>query len=96
MKFPYCPTIGFIRDMEVELEASLEWEEGEPRVVIDGVYVGKHNLIINDDPLTRDLGLRIADMAEDDDSLTSKVMEQEARWTGNGSNDPSGRFVVPA
>lgn len=96
-RYDYCASICFIEDFEVEIEASIDWSNGEPFVVIDGVYVEGHSLLSHDDKLMSDLGYRIADLAESDDALHARVFEREGvSWIGAGSNDPSGRFAVPA
>jgi len=97
MRIPYCTSIGFILDFECDLDVDLEWEHGEPVAVINDVLVGGHSLLRHDDKLMADLGYRVMDIAEGDESVLDRLLENECvSWTGRGSNDPAGRFVERA
>ena len=91
MKLQFCKSIGFIPDFECDLECSIEWEHGEPVLVVDDVKVGGHSLFRSDDNLMVALAYRAADMAEDDDDLISEAVERDGiTFHGLGPNDPDG------
>lgn len=94
MLIPYCTNVGFILDFECEIDVDIEWDTGLPNVVLNDVLVNGRSLLRHDDELMVALGLRIMDIAEDDDTIMDKALEIDCvSWTGNGSNDPSGRLI---
>ena len=91
----YCTDIGFIRDFECDLETGLEWDNGEPILIIDDVLVEGHSLLRSEDSLMQSLAYRIADAAENDDALLDEVLDIDGiSWTGRGPNDPDGAWRV--
>lgn len=76
--------IGFTADIcdslpEIEciLDADVEWELGNPHLVINDVLcsLGKASLMHAGDKLISDLGFRIASLAEDDEKLLARAVE---------------------
>ncbi len=93
MKLPYCISIGFIRDFECDLDCDLDIESGEAVVVINDVSVRGNSLLRNADRLMADIGFRIASLAEDDDWVMERLVEDEGIYfTGRGAHDPDGRL----
>lgn len=93
MKLDYCATIGLICDFECEIEASIDWDNGEPILVIDDVTVDGHSLSRNDDSLMQLLAYRIADLAEDDEDLLSTAIDMDGlTYVSRGAHDPDGHW----
>jgi hypothetical protein len=79
MKLGFAPSIGPF-DFEVVVDVTVAWELGTPHLVIDGVSIlgsEKFNLLHSDDALMKDIGFRIADMAEDDTKLLARAVAQD-------------------
>lgn len=79
MKLGYCPWIDLLStDIPCTVDASIEWELGTPHLVIDNVLdsTGKASLLFNDDKLFQDIGHRIADLAEKDEELLRRAVEE--------------------
>lgn len=78
MKLAYCPSIGPF-DFECNIDADVEWEDGSPHLVINGVYEhsDRENLLLGDNKLLKDIAFTIADMAEDDERLLERAVEQD-------------------
>jgi len=97
MRIDYTAQVCFVRDFECVIDADLEWEDGEPVVVINDVEFEGHSLLRHNDKLMAQLGLRIADQAEDDDFVLERLMADEgASYRSLGANDPDGRFIRTA
>lgn len=79
MKLAFCPSIGPF-DFECSIDADVEWEDGSPHLVINGVYEhsDRENLLLGDNKLLKDIALTIADLAEDDSNLLARAVESEA------------------
>lgn len=78
MKLGFCPSIGPL-DIETIVDVTVEWELGEPHLVIDAVSIlgsETFNLLLSNDRLMQDIGCRIASMAEDDERLLDRAVEQ--------------------
>lgn len=79
MKLPFSPSIGPF-DFEAVVDLTVAWELGTPHLVIDGVSIlgnEKFNLLHCDDKLMKDIGYRIADLAEDDTKLLAEAVAQD-------------------
>lgn len=79
MRIPYSADIGLILDFECFVEVSIEGARHQPHLVIDDILddSGKQSLLRHPDKLMRDLGFRIADIAEDDERLLATAVEQQ-------------------
>jgi hypothetical protein len=78
MRIAFCPSIGPF-DFECDIDADVEWEDGSPHLVINGVYEhsDRENLLLGDNKLLKDLALEIADLAEDCPELLARAVEQD-------------------
>jgi len=80
MKLAFCPFIDLLStDIPCVADVSVEWELGSPKLVIDNILdsTGKVSLMFNEDQLMSDLGYRLATMAEDDERLLERAVEQD-------------------
>ena len=59
--------------MDVEIEAHVEYDNGEPYTVVDGVYMYHENLF-HGDIVSRHIAAAIVVMAEDDDSVLMQLL----------------------
>lgn len=78
MKFPFTATIcDCLPEIECIVDLDVEWDAGNPHLVINDVLCteGKASLMHAGDKLVSDLGFRIADLAEDDDRLLARAVE---------------------
>jgi len=103
MRIPVCVQIEdedsgetVLFDIEAEVDASLEWYQGEPRADISSVYLHGVELLRSRNTFFQQLGLIIADKAEDDDNVLSRLLEAEGVHFAGHPNDPaSGWRVTP-
>jgi hypothetical protein len=65
-------------EVQVTVDIDVEWENGFPHLVINDVLdsTGKVSFLGNKDKLMEDIGFRIASLAEDDERLLEKAVEQ--------------------
>lgn len=78
MRIPYCPWIDLLStDIPCTVDCHVAWELGTPHLVIDNILdsTGKVSLLHNEDKLMRDIGYRIADMAEKDPELCDRAVQ---------------------
>jgi hypothetical protein len=71
---------NIIEGLDVVMDCSLEYEDGEPVVAVNAVYVNGKNLD-NGLPMSRMMSSLVAEMAEDDDSVLDELIEDEIRPT---------------
>lgn len=71
---------NIIEGLDVVMDCSLEYEDGEPVVAVNAVYVNGKRL---DDGtiISREMAEIVARMAEDDDSVLDELIEDEIRPT---------------
>lgn len=107
MRIPYTaqiPDAGTVDDatpfmliecLEVELECEVEWEDGEPVVLVSDVYLDDRSLMESSDSLAKTIADRIQRAAEDDDAFIERAVDQDGSFSfrGLGPNDPDGRMV---
>lgn len=79
MKIPFAIEVGPM-PVECILDVDVEWDRGNPHIVIDGVSIlgdEKHNLLLSDDVLMVEIAARIANAAEDDERLLERAVEMD-------------------
>lgn len=94
MTIPFCFDIPPLYDIEGDVDASLEWEHGEPVVSVSDVIIDGMSLLIHDDPLVRQIGGRIAHLARNDDDILEQLLEDEGVSYRGGPNNPEGHWRV--
>lgn len=74
----YTAHIGFIPEFECFLSVDVEWEKGNPTLIISDVLDtdGKTSILGNEDKFWTDFACRILDQAEDDVKLRDRAVEQ--------------------
>lgn len=92
-----------IPDFECKVDACLEWENGEPVVVIDDILVRDWNsknsftsLIFERDPLFNTLAARLEEIIDADESILELLMEADGVHYHGGANNPDGYYVEAA
>jgi len=80
MKLGFCPSIGFILDFECVVECDVEFERGNPRLIVNDVLdsTGAVSILraMDSDKFWREFALRIADEAERDELLIARAAEK--------------------
>jgi hypothetical protein len=79
MKLGFCPFIDLLStDIPCIVDVSIEWELGTPHLVIDNIYEsgGKVSLMHHETKAFSELAYLIADMAERDQDLLGRAVEQ--------------------
>lgn len=89
-------------DYPCELDACLEWENGEPSVSVSDVQADISSwrepsrfismLGPSADPLMAQIGRAIQEQAENDDELLSSLLSEEGAYWDRLPNDPDGRW----
>ena len=64
-----------VHEGEYDLETCLDWEFGEPKVSVIGIYDQGRDLYASSDPWVKQLAARVADVAEDDDWVIDQVVQ---------------------
>lgn len=79
MKLAFCPFIDLLStDIPVIVDCRIVGLNQNPKLRIDNVLdsTGKVSLLHNHDSLFRDIGYRLADLAEYDEELLERAKEQ--------------------
>ncbi|MCO5072064.1 MAG: hypothetical protein M9944_12740 [Rhizobiaceae bacterium] len=100
MLYPFCHTItdeklgvDVVPDFECEIDATVEFENGNPILEVHGVYKDGQRLL-DGAPLTQAIAAQVMSAAEDDEDLLSQAMANEGvAFIGRGALDPGARFV---
>jgi len=83
MRYPFCTDLSdkalgitLFQDFECEVDVSLIWDNGEPVIEVNAVYVDGENLS-RGEGVSMHLASKIADIAESSDALLTLVIEDE-------------------
>lgn len=98
-KTEYWPIIeiaGGSWQLECKLDAEVdEWDADDCIIRVRAVRVGTLNLLTSKCDIERELGVKISDMAEQDDDFKAEVIADAGiSWTGRGYGDPDGRYFM--
>jgi hypothetical protein len=80
MKLGFAPFFDLLSaEIQVVIDCHVNWDKGFAFLVIDDVLesYGSVSLLHSDDKLMKDIGFRIADMAEDDTKLLARAVAQD-------------------
>lgn len=100
MLYPFCHTItdeklgvDVVPDFECEIDATVGFENGNPILVVHGVYKDGQRLL-DGTAFTQSIASQVMSAAEDDEDLLSQAMANEGVvFIGRGALDPAARFV---
>ena len=83
MRYPFCTDLSdkalgitLFQDFECEVDVSLIWDNGEPVLEVNAVYVDGANLS-RGEGVSMHLANKIAGLAESNDALLTRVIEDE-------------------
>ena len=83
MRYPFCTDlpdnalgITLFQDFECEVDVSLIWDNGEPVLEVNAVYVDGANLS-RGEGVSMNLASKLACLAESNDALLTRVIEDE-------------------
>lgn len=83
MRYPFCTDLSdkalgitLFQDFECEVDVSLIWDNGEPVLEVNAVYVDGANLS-RGEGVSMHLANKIAGLVESNDALLTRVIEDE-------------------
>ncbi|KAB0539856.1 hypothetical protein HNQ68_003363 [Pseudochrobactrum saccharolyticum] len=81
MRYPFCTDLSdkalgitLFQDFECEVDVSLIWDNGEPVLEVNAVYVDGANLS-RGEGVSMNLASKLAGLAESNDALLTRVIE---------------------
>jgi len=99
MKIDYCATIRsgasgipLVLDFECQIDAELDWDNGEPSISITDVLLDAVSLY-REDLLSKLIAADVANQAEHDEGVIEKLLEAEGIYYRGGANNPAGAWV---